>query len=339
MTNDLPAAITNPISPVAALSADMAVPPKSNPAAVYLATLSAGSRRTMHTALNTLAGLLGISEVRDAIGHDVRCLVVPWGDLRYQHTIAIRAELQNRYAPATANKLLTALRRVLREARRLGLISPDDHDQAVDIRNIRGTRLPRGRALTDDEVARLIWACAEDVTPAGARDGAIIALLRGTGLRRSEIVTLDLVDYDLAIGMLTIRSGNGRNNRITYVANGSKIALDEWLDVRGDMPGPLFYGVTRSGRLVVRRLTGQAVAVICAARAIEAGVPAFTPHDMRRTFISSLLDAGADITTVQHLAGHENPATTSRYDQRGEAVKLRAVDLIQIPYYSRKKIR
>jgi integrase/recombinase XerD len=336
MTDDQPAAITSPPRSLAALSAEAAVPLDRNPAAVYLASLGEGSRRTMHTALNTIAGLLGVGEVRDVAGHDVRCLAVPWSSLRYQHTIAIRAELQNRYAPATANKLLAALRRVLREARRLGQMSADDYDQAADIRNIRGIGLPRGRALADGEVAGLMRACAEDATSTGARDAAIIALLRGTGLRRSEVVALDLADYNPETGTLKIRSAKGQKDRLTYVANGPKAAMDAWLDVRGDAPGPLFYGVTRSGWLVVRRLAGQAIAVICAARAREAGVAAFTPHDMRRTFISGLLDAGADIATVQRLAGHEDPATTSRYDRRGEAVKQRAIELVHVPYYPRR---
>ena len=339
MIDDLAAAITNTSLHVAALSADTVVPLDCNPAAVYLASLGAGSRRTMHTSLNIIAGLLGISEVRDAAGHDVRCLAVPWGSLRYQHTIAIRAELQNRYAPATANKLLAALRRVLREARRLGQISPDDYDQAADIRNIRGSRLPRGRLLSDGEVVALMRTCAEDSTAAGARDAAIIALLRGTGLRRSEAAALDLADYDRATGTLTIRSGKGNKDRLTYVANGLQSALDEWLAIHGTAPGPLFYGVTKGGRLVVRRLAGQAMAVICAARATEAGIPAFTPHDMRRTFISGLLDAGADIATVQRLAGHEDPATTSRYDRRGEAVKQRAIALVHVPFFPGQRHR
>lgn len=322
----------------AALTAQPLVPNDQSPAAVYLASLSEGSRRTMRTALNIIGELLGVDEMLNEQGQDMRCLFVPWASLRYQHTAAIRAALQERYAPATANKLLAALRRVLKEARRLRQMSADDYDQASDLKNIRGTRLPSGRSLGDGEIASLMRMCAADATPAGARDAAIIALLRGTGLRRSEAVALDLGDYDPAAGAIIIRSGKGNKERLTYVAGGTKAALDAWLTVRGQAAGPLFYGITKGGRLVVRRLADQAIAVICASRATEAGVAPFTPHDMRRTFISGLLDAGADIATVQRLAGHEDPATTSRYDRRGEVVKQRAIELVHIPFFPRRTV-
>ncbi len=333
MTDHPTTAITSIAS--VALTAASSVPLDQNPAAVYLASLGDGSRLTMRSALNTIAELLGVGEMRDADGRDMRCLAVPWASLRYQHTAAIRAQLQDRYAPATANKLLAALRRVLREARRLGQMSADDYDQAVDLRTIRAERLPRGRALSNSEVAALMRVCADDLTPAGARDAALIALLRGTGMRRAELVALDLTDYDVATGAITVRSGKGRKDRMVYAPAGARSALDDWIAIRGEVPGPLFYGLVKGGALVVRRLAAQAVAVVCAARAAEAGIAPFTPHDMRRTFISGLLDAGADISTVQRLAGHEDPATTSRYDRRGEAAKQRASELVHVPWFPR----
>src|SRR5437868_2757681 len=117
-----------------------ALPADRHPALVYLSQLSPGSRRTMRTALNTIAELLGVAPVIEeptTVGRGRRVvetlLYCDWASLRYQHTQALRTLLAQRYKPATANKMLAALRRVLLEARRLGLMSPDDYAQAADI--------------------------------------------------------------------------------------------------------------------------------------------------------------------------------------------------------------
>ena len=323
---------------MAVLSTDVAVPNRllmlaiqppadQHPAAVYLGRLAPGSRRTMRAALDLVATML-TSGAADAQTLD-------WSALRYQHAQAVRSGLAERYKPNTANKALSALRGVLREAWRLGLITSEDYRRAADLEAVKGESLPPGRALSSGELKALLGVCSADDTAAGARDAALIALLYGAGLRRSEAVALDVSDYDVATGMLVVRHGKGNRDRVVYATNGAADALADWLDVRGNDAGPLFLPVNKGGVVGGHRMTGQAVLYILRRRALQGGVTRLTPHDLRRTFISDLLDLGADISTVQRLAGHAQVTTTTRYDRRGEVAKRKAASMLHVPYERR----
>ncbi|MGI6294684.1 MAG: tyrosine-type recombinase/integrase [Armatimonadota bacterium] len=296
----------------------------NHPAAVYIMSLAPGSRRTMKEALDTIAGIL-TSGRDDAVS-------LNWAGLRYQHTAAIREELAAKYAPATANKMLSALRGVLKESWRLGLMTAEDFQRAADLRAVRGEKLPSGRALSHGEVRALFEACGKDTSAAGARDAALLAVLYGAGVRRSEAAALKLEDFDQETGAIVIRAGKGRKDRMVYATNGSREALLAWLELRGDTPGTLFCPVNKGGNITIRPMTDQSIFYVLKKRGEEAEVKGFSPHDMRRTFIGELLDAGADISTVQQLAGHANVTTTQRYDRRGEATKRKAAELLHVPY-------
>jgi integrase/recombinase XerD len=237
----MPPLVVLDAAPLAAASGNISVTNSlsTNPAAVYLAQLSKGSRRTMASSLATLAQLLGY---RDA-------LECPWPQLRYQHTTAIRAQLMDAYAPATANRMLAALRRVLQEAWRLDLMTAEEYRRASDLKVIKQQKLPSGRALPASEVLALLDACARDATPAGVRDSALIAVLVGTGLRRSEVVALDVSDYEPATGALKVRSGKGNKDRLVYVTGGVLTALADYLTMRGLASGALFVAATRGGHI------------------------------------------------------------------------------------------
>jgi site-specific recombinase XerD len=276
----------------------------------------------MCEALDGIAGFLsgGTSDAK----------TLDWAAIRYQHTSAVRGWLVKTYAPATAKRMIAALRGVLTESWRLGLMSHDDYARATDIAPVRGETEPRGRALTNEELLRLFQTCSADSSFAGIRDGAILAVLYGLGLRRSELIALDVADYDPDQGTLAIQ-GKGNKPRLGYVLEQVKVLLDSWIAVRGESDGPIFVPVTKSGTLIFHRLTPQAVALIVKKRAFEAEVEEFSCHDLRRTFITHLLEAGADLSIVQQLAGHRQVTTTTLYDKRGEAAKVRAAGLIKIP--------
>lgn len=327
-----------------------------NPAAVYLASLeSEQSRRTMRLCLNKIAYLLGAPQ-REGISasKDTACFLIEWGALRFQHTTAVRTKLAAQFKLHHANKMLFALRGTLRNAWKLGQMSADDYTRAADLKPLKGETLLRGRALTAGEIAALLEACSADDSPAGARDGALIAVLI-FGLRRAEVCALDLADYDQIAQALKVH-GKGNKERLVQIEQGAADALGDWLAIRGRGPGPLFYPVSQIGEIertrileivndrgkketqaTPARLTPQAIYNALDKRAGKAGFEkhSFSPHDFRRTFVSDLLDAGADIATVQKLAGHSNVTTTARYDRRGEQAKRKAVNLLHVPYRRR----
>lgn len=299
------------------------LPLTRHPAQVYLTSLGQGSRPTIRGSLNAIASMLTSGEC-DAMTLD-------WSKLRYHHTAAVRAVFMEKYSPATTNKMLTAVKRVLQEALKLELISEKDYKLATDLRPVPGSKGLKGRALSRDEIAALLKVCQNDSSPSGVRDAALIAILRGSGVRRRELVNLDLKDFNPSTGAIEVRDGKGGKDRTVYLSTQAIWVVLNWLAVRGDAPGPLLCPVNKGKRVTLRRLTSQAVLFILQRRGEEAGVAAFSTHDFRRTFISDLLDAGVDLVTVQRLAGHSDPSTSSRYDRRPEGVKRRAVELLELP--------
>ena len=139
--------------------------------------------------------------------------------------------------------------------------------------------------------------------------------------------------------MLTIRLvGKGHKERLVYLDNGAAMALRDWLAIRGTQPGALFTRGLKGGHLLTGALpmTPQAIHDVIVRRAQQAGVSHVSPHDLRRSFVSDLLDAGVDIATVAQMAGHASVNTTARYDRRGEAAKKRAAGSLHVPYSARR---
>ena len=298
---------------------------EQDPISAYMADLAPLSRRTMRWALDAVA--------KWASGGAEDASTFQWHLLRAEHTDAIRTWLaRSALAPASANLVLSALRQVMRRCRRRHLIGIVEYEDAVDMAVIKGWPVTVGHALSKSELAILFRVC--DVgTARGARDAAIFSLGFGAGLRRAEIVGLDVNDLNVRLGSLRVQKGKGGFMRDLPLPEGTTAALTAWLKKRGDSPGPLFLPVDQHG-IVVRgsRLSGQTIYDVCRRRATEAGIPVFTPHDMRRTYIGFLLDAGVDISVVQRLAGHRDVRTTSAYDRRPEFAKQKAAQLLDIPY-------
>jgi len=319
-----------------ALEADPVLPglapaPKEALLAVdaYLGRLQPGaSRHTMRQSLEHLARL--------ATAGEIAANALPWHQLRYQDTAALRAALVNSdYRPATINVRLAALRGVLREAWRLELMTTSGYDRARDLENVPGTALLRGRALPPGEMSALFSRVQKDSSSRGIRDNAVIAVLYGCGVRRAEVARARLADLDLAGETLRVH-GKGRRERNVAVVDGVRAALEQWLKIRGKRAGPLFYAMKRGGGLVPRALVAGTIRHICQQRAAAADLAPFSPHDLRRSCATELLDQDVDLATVSQLLGHSETDTTVKYDHRGDRATRRAATRLHVPSVRRE---
>jgi integrase/recombinase XerD len=286
------------------------LPLDQNPGAVYLAGLAnANSQRNMGRYLNQIANLL--QPEADAFS-------IQWGAVRYQHTKAILARLssdnapgtEQPYATRTVNGMLSALRGVLKEAWRLGQMSAEDYQRAIDFKNLKVETLPAGRDLSSGEITALVNHCLSLNNVTGIRDSAIIGVLYTAGLRRSELVNLTLADYNTETGQLKVIGGKGNKSRTVYVTNGAQDALHDWLTIRGDEPGAIFTPINKGGRIISQKMTAQAVYNLLKKRAEQAQVKDFTPHDFRRTFAGEMMDGGVILLRLRRL--WDTPTSTQR---------------------------
>ncbi len=300
--------------------------PLVDPLAAYLDGLAPASRAAVRKRLRAAARVAGADPTAPPD------TALPWGQLRAHHIAFIRARLIERgNAPATVNLTLAALRGIAREARNVNLMSDEEYRRIAEVKPHKGEMLPAGRSIRAGELTALVEACARDRTLAGARDAAILACLYVGGLRRAELAALDVGDYDPDPPTLKVRHGKGNKARLVPLEPSGAIALDAWLRVRGQVPGRLFLPVNHGGRIQGQGLTAQAIYNVLTKRAGQAKTEHASPHDLRRSFVGDLLDAGVDISTVQQLAGHANVTTTQRYDRRGEASKRTAVEKLHFP--------
>lgn len=291
----------------------------TDPVTLYLQGLAPSGRRSMRSLLNTAVGILGLD---DELEH------IPWQMLEYQHLATIRSELMTRGKTAnTTNLTIPALKGVMKACFNLGLIDADKWMQLKTLKPVRGKKLPAGRSLSQKEVNAIYGVCKQDKSARGKRDLAVFAMMLATGLRRSETADLQINHYNTRNGELVVVAGKGNKQRKLYLGKESRQMVRPWLDARGKEEGYLFNPILRSGEIVDRPLTSQALYDVIKHRSSEAAMSC-KPHDLRRTFVTRLLDAGVDLNTARQLAGHSNVETTVKYDLRDEQHQRKALKSI-----------
>jgi integrase/recombinase XerD len=289
------------------------------------------SRRTMISALR-------------AIVRTVRCLEraapvsitdFPWEVMADGVLMSVvRDRVVARYGPQGAAKHMAAIRSLLRHLSGAGRADYQQVLRALDTTKKRGPSpdLPPPLRLDTNDLRRILHVCHRDPNHlVGARDLALVSLTSSTGARRSEVVGVGLGDLDLADATVRLHvKGDGIR---TAVVHGATLEhLSYWLEFRGNIDGPLFPALRKGGHFENRSLSAHQFWKVFVARAAEAGLTyPVAPHDLRRWFVTALLEQGTDVFVVVRAVGHRRVETTLRYDRRGLEQLRDVVDALPIP--------
>ena len=190
------------------------------------------------------------------------------------------------------------------------------------------------RALSDSELMQVLDVWRYDTSRVGLRNNAMIRLLVFTGLRRSEVAALQWTDIDTDSMTLTVQHGKGDKARVVAIADPSTATKTALQALKAAMER---YSPSTDYRHIFPRMTAfanphfaadnaidsQTVLSVVTATAKHAGIGHFSPHDLRRTHITSALNAGATVADMQAQAGHASPATTLIYAQSSDAQERR----------------
>ena len=273
----------------------------------FLAYLELERGLSRNTLQAYRSDLLQFAEYLDRQGLDV--LDASHGELAaFLSELAAGGEERAPVAAATLARKVACLRSFYRHLRREGTIV---HDPTAELRGPPKTqRLPR--VLTREEVARLLRE-PKGSEPRALRDRALLEVMYACGLRASEAVVLELGDVDLDEEMLRAR-GKGSKERLVPIGRQAVTAMRAYC-ARGR---PALVGARVEQRLFVNRrgsgLTRQGLYKIVQGHARGAGLQEkMSPHTLRHTFATHLLDAGADLRAVQELLGHASISTTQIY--------------------------
>lgn len=224
------------------------------------------------------------------------------------------AMLERELSPSTINVKLSAIRKLMDEAKRAGMIGAEEASEMSDVPNVRqnGTRL--GNWLTKEQAKELLGV-PDRSTLKGKRDYVILALLTACALRRNELAMLDIETIQLREGrwVLADLCGKGRRIRTVAVPLWVKLAIQIWMQAAKIEGGRLLRRVSKGGKVRGDGLSDWAVWSVVEQSAKQIGIEHFGAHDLRRTCAKLCRKAGGDLEQIKFLLGHSSIQTTERY--------------------------
>ncbi|RLV57766.1 site-specific integrase [Parashewanella curva] len=288
----------------------------ASPYALYLSRLSENSQRSIHSQMRSIAKLMNWddSSYEDKLS-----------EVDYEQILVIRSCLTHAcWSPRSINRAVTAIKNIVKTA---ALLGQAEVKQASDLQSVKQMKFAdhQGTPLTSKQVNQLFILLDFENGALAARNRAIFALFLGTGLRRSELADLKLADYNPNDHSLSV-IGKGNKYRVIFLPKWVTLHLEQWLKHRGKKAGYLMCWCAKQGKTTLQRAMSHHTLYRLENTLKKIGIQNASPHDLRRTYVTRLLEQGIDINTVRQMAGHANVATTTIYDKRDQAVMKKAAE-------------
>jgi site-specific recombinase XerD len=212
------------------------------------------------------------------------------------------------------NVRITAVRKLAVEAADNGLLAPELANGITRVKGVASKGIRLGNWLSVQQAQKLLNA-PDATTTKGLRDRAILAVLLGCGLRRSEVAALTIAHIQQRDGRWCIVDLIGKHGRVRTVPMPTwvKVATEAWTSAAAVADGPVFRPVNRAGEAQDVGLSEKVVWQLLQGYAATADVPGIAPHDLRRTCAKLCRAAGGELEQIQMLLGHASVQTTERY--------------------------
>jgi site-specific recombinase XerD len=286
---------------------------------------SKNSRKTLTSIFNNIARMF------EAPDH----LLFDWVSLKpadVDTVIEILSE-KRKLRPTTVNSYISAIRALFKTGYVNGLIDHNTFHRMSYIKGVKSTRIIKNRAPTTEEVLKfLITHCESHESAMGTRDAAMISVLAGCGLRRAELTSITMDDYDKALRTFRV-IGKGNKERMVPIPKSCMCKIESWINnYRGTSGAYLFCRVRRHDVVQSNspKLSGNAVYDMLKKRTKECEKDHIRPHGLRRFCGTTLLKAGKDLVLVRDYLGHNSISTTQIYIENDKSELQEAAEVFSI---------
>lgn len=292
------------------------------PTECYLNNLAPTGRKAVVSLLKSVKNTLFLKE---------RLTLLPLYKLSFEQLSTLKQSLiVNNKSARTIQLTFQAIRAIAKTAFLMNLIEQHELEKFNVLKLPHIEPSLKGKSLNAEQLKSLLKQPHIPASIISSRNIALLALMAGAGLRRSEVTALKLSDLSVVEQLVVIHNGKGNRTRTQYLPVWVLKYISLWLKLRGASDGPLFCVVLNGKAIQFRSVSPETIySVVTSCTSCVLGEK-FTPHDMRRTYISSLLANGVDISTVSKLAGHKSIITTQLYDKRGVDSLKNAVNTLTV---------